>query len=72
MARSRAPAPRVHPVSELDSLVPRAEIVILVLPLTDESRGLIGARQFELMRQGALVVNAARGAIIQKMHWLTH
>ncbi len=65
VARSSRAAPRVHPVSELDSLVPQAEVVILILPLTDESRGLIGARQFGLMRQGALVVNSARGAIIQ-------
>ncbi len=65
VARSSRAAPRVHPVSELDNLLPQAEVVILILPLTDESRGLIGARQFGLMRQGALVVNSARGAIVQ-------
>ena len=65
VARSARAAPRVHPVSELDNLLPQAEVVILILPLTEESRGLIGARQFGLMRQGALVVNSARGAIVQ-------
>jgi phosphoglycerate dehydrogenase-like enzyme len=39
--------------------------VVLILPLTAESHGLIGARQIELMRQGALLVNAARGGIVQ-------
>jgi phosphoglycerate dehydrogenase-like enzyme len=57
--------PRVHPVSELDALLPDAEIVILILPLTEESRGLMGARQFGLMRQGALLVNAARGPVVE-------
>jgi phosphoglycerate dehydrogenase-like enzyme len=57
--------PRVHPVSDLDALLPDAEIVILILPLTEESRGLMGARQFGLMRQSALLVNAARGPVVQ-------
>ncbi len=54
----------VHAVSELDSLLPQAEIVILILPATDESHHLIGSRQLALMRQGALLVNAARGPIV--------
>jgi phosphoglycerate dehydrogenase-like enzyme len=45
-------------------LLPEAEIIILILPLTPESHHLIGAAQFALMRQGALLVNAARGAIV--------
>jgi phosphoglycerate dehydrogenase-like enzyme len=51
-------------VTELERLLPDAEIVILILPLNPESAGLIGTRQFSLMRQGAIVVNAARGGII--------
>jgi len=38
---------------------------VLILPLTPESRGLIGAKQLGLMRQGAVLVNAARGPIVQ-------
>ena len=64
VARTARTEPRVHAVSELDALLPKAEIVILILPLTEESRHLIGARQFGLMRQGTLVVNAARGAVV--------
>jgi len=56
---------KVHAVSELDDLLPSAEIVILILPLTEESHGLIGATQMGLMQQGALLVNAARGPIVQ-------
>jgi phosphoglycerate dehydrogenase-like enzyme len=54
----------VHAVSELDSLLPQAEIVILILPSTAESHHLIGGRQLALMRQGALLVNAARGPVV--------
>ena len=65
MARSARMKPEVRAVSELDSLLPRAEVVVLVLPSTDETRGLIGSRQLALMQQGALLVNAARGPIVQ-------
>jgi len=54
----------VHAVSELDSLLPQAEIVILILPSTDESLHLIDSRRLALMRQGALLVNAARGPVV--------
>lgn len=65
VARSRRAEPPIHAVSELDELLPSADVVILILPLTEESRGLIGAPQIARMRQGALLVNAARGAIVQ-------
>ena len=60
----RVPNPMVHAVGELDSLLPQAEVVVLILPSTPESRGLIGRRQLALLRQGALLVNAARGPIV--------
>jgi phosphoglycerate dehydrogenase-like enzyme len=64
VARSARNEPAVHAVSELDSLLPQAEIVILILPSTAESHDLIGSRQLALMRQGALLVNAARGPVV--------
>lgn len=64
VARSPRTEPRVHAVTELDTLLPQAEIVILILPLTPESHHLIGAAQFARMQQGTLVVNAARGPIV--------
>jgi len=65
VARTPRAEPEVHAVEELDTLLPKAEIVILILPLTAATHGLIGARQLALMPQGALLVNAARGAIVQ-------
>jgi phosphoglycerate dehydrogenase-like enzyme len=70
IARTARPAvpgqtPEVHAVTELDELLPNGEIVILILPHTPESHGLIGAKQLALMPQGALLVNSARGPIVQ-------
>jgi phosphoglycerate dehydrogenase-like enzyme len=56
--------PEVHAVSELDNLLPLAEVVVLILPLTAESHHLMSSRQMSLMQQGALLVNAARGPIV--------
>ena len=64
VARTARTEPPVHAVSELDNLLPRAEIVILILPSTAESHHLIGSRQLALMTQGALLVNAARGPVV--------
>ena len=64
VARSARTEPAVHAVSDLDSLLPEAQVVILILPATPESHKLIGARQLALMPQGALLVTAARGPIV--------
>ena len=64
VARSPRTAPEVHAVNQLDQLLPEAEVVVLILPITAESRGLIGAPQLALMREGTLLVNAARGPIV--------
>ena len=65
VARSARTSPEVHTVSSLNQLLPEAEIVILILPHTPETHGLIGAEQLALMPQGALLINAARGPIVQ-------
>jgi phosphoglycerate dehydrogenase-like enzyme len=44
--------------------LPRAEIVVLILPSTAETHRLIGARRLALMPRGALLVNAARGTVV--------
>ena len=50
----------------MDLLLQRADIVAVVLPLSEETRGLMGAREFALMKPGAIFVNGARGAIVQE------
>jgi glyoxylate reductase len=48
----------------LDDLLGTADFVMLHVALTPETRGLIGAREFGLMKRDAIVVNAARGPVI--------
>ncbi|MGB2952583.1 MAG: D-glycerate dehydrogenase [Gaiellaceae bacterium] len=49
---------------ELDDLLAEADIVTLHVPLTPETHGLIDARRLALLRDGACLVNAARGQIV--------
>jgi phosphoglycerate dehydrogenase-like enzyme len=54
----------VHGVDELDRLLPTAEVVILTVPLTDRTRGMVDAAFLAAMPDGALLVNVARGAVV--------
>ena len=64
LARTARQNPTVYAVEDLDALLPKAQVIVLILPSTAETRWLIGARQFSLMQQGTLLVNAARGPIV--------
>jgi glyoxylate reductase len=50
----------------LDALLAEADVVSLHVPLTEETQGLIDARRLGLMRDGACLVNTARGAIVDE------
>ena len=52
----------VHGSDELPALLPDADVVVNLLPLTEATRGAFGARELEAMREGALYVNGGRGA----------
>lgn len=54
----------VHPLTELPRLLPQADVVILSTPLTEATRGLAGAEFLARMKDGALLVNVARGAVV--------
>ena len=54
----------VHPIEELPTLLPDADVVVLVVPLTDATRGLVDAGFLAAMKEGALLVNVARGAVV--------
>jgi phosphoglycerate dehydrogenase-like enzyme len=56
--------PGVHSVDDLASLLAPAEIVVVLLPLTPETTGLLNAELLRRLRPGALLVNAARGPIV--------
>ena len=50
----------------LDDLLAAADLVTLHVPLTPETRGLIGARELALMRTGAVLVNISRGPVVDE------
>ena len=51
-------------ISEIDKHLPSLDVVILILPLTKQSKHLFDARRLALMKDGALLVNVARGPIV--------
>ena len=54
----------VHGRDELDDLLPTVDVVIVIVPLSPETAGLVDARFLGLMRDGALLVNVARGKVV--------
>ncbi len=61
---ARRPRPGVSGISELPVLLPRADIVVLLVPVTPATERMVDAAFLERLHDGALVVNAARGAVV--------
>ena len=51
---------------EVDDLLRESDVVSIHAPLTDETKGLIDARRLALLRDGAALINTARGAIVDE------
>lgn len=54
----------VHAIGELPELLKRADVVVILVPVTDETRQLVNKEFLRAMKDGALLVNAARGVIV--------
>ena len=64
IARSARSTPPVSAIEDLHTLLPQADIVVLIVPFTPQTKGLIGVAELALMKPGALLVNAARGPVV--------
>lgn len=54
----------VHAIDELPGLLPNADVVVILLPVTNETQQLVNKGFLRAMKDGALLVNAARGVIV--------
>jgi phosphoglycerate dehydrogenase-like enzyme len=55
----------VEAIDRLLDLLPDADVVALIVPLTPETTGMIGEKELARMKRGALLVNAARGPVVK-------
>jgi phosphoglycerate dehydrogenase-like enzyme len=61
---ARGPRAGVAGLAELPALLPAADVVVLLVPFTPETKGMVDAGFLSRMKDGALLVNAARGAVV--------
>ena len=60
------PAKQIRMVDHLDDLLRQADYLTVHTPMSDETRGIIGRRELDLLPQGAFIINAARGGIVDE------
>ena len=68
---SRSPRPEAEALGiermSLDDVMRQADIVSVHTPLTPDTKGLIGAKEISLMKQGAILINTARGPVVDTL-----
>jgi phosphoglycerate dehydrogenase-like enzyme len=65
-ANGQGAADAVHPMGELKSLLPEADVVVLTCPLTRETENLVDAEALDGMKPSAHLVNVARGRVVDE------
>ena len=68
----RSPRPGVVSIADVPALLPEADIVILAVPLNQETTGLVDDAFLSQMRNGALLVNVARGSVVDTDALIRH
>lgn len=55
---------KMYHISRLQEVLPQSDVVVLTLPLTEQTRHLFNAEAFDVMKKGAILVNIARGGVV--------
>ena len=58
---------KIVTLDKIDEVLSTADIIILTLPLTDQTRGMFDSKKLSCMKKGAVFVNIARGAIVDQV-----
>jgi D-3-phosphoglycerate dehydrogenase / 2-oxoglutarate reductase len=66
LAWNRTPRPEIAAPAEIEALLRESDVVSLHLALTDETRGFLDSGRLALLKRGAILVNTARGALIDE------
>ncbi|MBX9654085.1 phosphoglycerate dehydrogenase [bacterium] len=66
MSAERAAALGIEFVPNVADILPRVDLVTVHVPMTDDTKGLIGAKQIATMKKGSYVINCARGGIVDE------
>ncbi len=57
---------KIYPLTQLEEGLSKADVVVLTLPLTEETKGMMNAARFAAMKDGSVLVNIARGAVVEE------
>lgn len=57
---------QVYPMDQLDELLPQADVVVLVLPHSPQTAGLMDGRRLRLMKEDAILISAGRGTVLDQ------
>jgi len=66
LSAERAAEQGIELYREVEEMIPNCDYLTVHTPLTDETRGMIGAEQLARMRKGVRIINCARGGIVQE------
>jgi D-3-phosphoglycerate dehydrogenase len=66
LSATKARSLQVEVVEKLDDLLPRADFITVHMPLTEETKHMIGAKQLPLLKKGVRIINCARGGLIDE------
>ncbi len=58
---------KIYPLDKLDFALSGADVIVLTLPLTEQTRGLFNKHRFGVMKNGCVFVNISRGAVVDEV-----